>query len=85
MVKLGAYLQPVKITPVQLLDGLWVAQEKWYQVGETEFLPLESMDAVFSGQIHRWMSPSLHYLYLGLYQSRKNLVVNHPAGFARCE
>jgi glutathione synthase len=76
-----ADLQLVKITPVQLVDGLWVAKEKWYQVGETAFLPLESMDAVFMRTDPPMDVPYLYTTYILDYiNPEKTLVINHPAG-----
>jgi glutathione synthase len=76
-----AYVQPVKIRPVELVDGRWVVPEQWYQLGETEFLPLERMNAVFM----RTDPPlDVAYLYttyiLDYINPDRTLVVNAPAG-----
>jgi glutathione synthase len=75
------FLQPVKITPVQLLDGRWMAQEDWYELGEIVFKPLGEMDAVFM----RTDPPvDVAYLYttyiLDCLDPAKTLVVNSPSG-----
>jgi glutathione synthase len=74
-------LQPVKLTPVQLVEGLWVAADRWYQVGEGVQRPLEEMDAVFM----RTDPPvTVSYLYatyiLDYIDPARTLVVNSPQG-----
>lgn len=79
--KAWGFLQPTKITPVQLQDGLWVAPEKWYQLGEEEFLPLEEMDAVLMRTDPPMDVPYLYTTYILDYiNPEKTLVVNHPNG-----
>jgi glutathione synthase len=76
-----AQLQPIKLEPVQLVEGRWLAPNPWYQVGESAFLPLEQMDVV-------WMRKdppvTVAYLYttylLDYIDPSKTLVVNRPAG-----
>ncbi len=75
------YLQPVKLVPVQLQDGRWVAQEDWYSIGEVSFQALDEMDAVFM----RTDPPvDVAYLYttyiLDCIDPTKTLVVNQPSG-----
>jgi glutathione synthase len=75
------YLQPVKLTPVELLDGRWVAQADWYQLGNVVFQPLEEMDAVFMRTDPPVDVPYLYTTYiLDCIDPAKTLVVNSPAG-----
>ncbi len=79
--KAQAALSAVKLTPVQLQDGLWVAIDRWYELGDRVVLPLESMDAVFM----RTDPPvNVAYLYatyiLDYVDPAKTLVVNNPKG-----
>jgi glutathione synthase len=79
--KACGYLQPVQITPVSLVGGKWVAPERWYEVGETEFLPLESMNAVFMRTDPPVNVPYLYNTYILDYiDPSKTLVVNNPGG-----
>jgi glutathione synthase len=79
--KACGYLQPVLITPVSLVAGKWVAPERWYEVGETEFLPLESMNAVFMRTDPPVDVPYLYTTYILDYiDPSKTLVVNNPGG-----
>ncbi|WP_299402590.1 glutathione synthase [Acaryochloris sp. IP29b_bin.148] len=76
-----ATLMPVSLTPVQLVDGKWVASEDWFALGESQFRPLASMDAV-------WMRKdppvTVAYLYatylLDYVDSQQTLLINHPRG-----
>jgi glutathione synthase len=75
------FLQPVKLIPVQLQDGRWVAEADWYQLGDVVFQPLGEMDAVFM----RTDPPvDVAYLYttyiLDCLDPAKTLVVNSPSG-----
>ena len=45
--KAWALLEPVQLTPVQLVEGRWVAESLWFSVGDRVLQPLEGMDAVF--------------------------------------
>jgi glutathione synthase len=79
--KTWAQLQPLKLEPVKLESGRWVAPNPWYQLGEPVFLPLEQLDVV-------WMRKdppvTVAYLYttylLDYIDPGKTLVVNAPAG-----
>ena len=79
--KACAMLSPVKLSPVQLVDGLWVATHPWYKVGDRTFLPLESMDAVFMRTDPPVNIPYLYATYILDYiDPAKTLVVNAPSG-----
>jgi glutathione synthase len=75
------YLQQAEFTPVSLVDGLWVAADRWYSLGDRSFQPLEAMDAVFMR-----VDPPVNdaYLYatyiLDYINPAKTLVINSPQG-----
>lgn len=76
-----ALMQPVKLTPVELVDGLWVAANPWFELGAAVQLPLEEMDAVFM----RTDPPvTVAYLYatylLDYIDPAKTRVINAPSG-----
>ncbi|MFM8295017.1 MAG: glutathione synthase [Microcystaceae cyanobacterium] len=76
-----ANLQAVKLIPVTLENGLWVAVPQWYELSEPIWQCLEEMDAV-------WMRKdppvTVRYLYatyiLELIDQSKTLVINSPSG-----
>ncbi len=79
--KAWGFLQQVKITPVTLQEGLWVAQPDWYQLGDTVFRPLEEMTAVFMRTDPPVDVPYLYTTYILDYiDPTKTLVVNSPNG-----
>lgn len=76
-----AMMQTVHLTPVELVDGRWVVQEPWYQLGDCILRPLDEMDAIFM----RTDPPvDVPYLYathiLDYVDPTKTLVVNRPNG-----
>ena len=76
-----AKLTPVKVHPVQLKDSQWVAPSPWYTVGDSKYLPLESMDAVWMRQDPPVTIPYLYATYILDYiNPSKTLVVNAPQG-----
>lgn len=76
-----AILQPIEITPVELVQGLWVAANSWYNLGQTIFAPLESMDAVFMRTDPPVNDSYLYATYILDYiDPSKTLVVNSPSG-----
>ena len=79
--KAWAYLQTVKLKPVELVDGLWRAESNWYEVGDRTFTSLEEMDAVFMRTDPPVTVPYLYTTYiLDLIDSSRTLVVNSPPG-----
>ncbi|MGB3204269.1 MAG: glutathione synthase, partial [Crinalium sp.] len=79
--KAWAVLERVELIPVQLVEGLWVAAEKWYKLGDRVLLPLEEMDAVFMRTDPPVTVPYLYTTYILDYiNPEKTLVVNSPAG-----
>jgi glutathione synthase len=79
--KAYATLEAVKLSPVTLEDGKWVAIPDWYELGEHKFLPLEAMDAVFMRKDPPVDTPYLYATYLLDYiNPEKTLVLNAPVG-----
>lgn len=74
-------LQPVTLTPVELGEDRWVAVPNWYTLGESAYLPLETMDAVFMRTDPPVTVPYLYTTYILDYvDPQKTLVVNSPQG-----
>jgi len=79
--KASALLQSVQLTPVTLVDGLWVAVDSWFEVGKPERRLLEEMDAVFMRTDPPVTVPYLYATYLLDYvDPAKTLVINTPQG-----
>lgn len=76
-----AILEPVRLTPVELDNGRWMAAAQWYQVGDRVLQPLEYMDAVFMRTDPPVTVPYLYATYILDYiNPAKTLVVNAPKG-----
>ncbi|BAZ90928.1 glutathione synthetase [Raphidiopsis curvata NIES-932] len=76
-----ALLQPIEITPVELVQGRWVAANPWYNLGQAVFAPLESMHAVFMRTDPPVNDSYLYATYILDYiDPGKTLVVNSPSG-----
>lgn len=77
-----AILEPIKLIPVDLVEGRWIATEKWYSVVSTAVLkPLEEMDAVFMRTDPPVTIPYLYATYILDYiNPEKTLVINSPSG-----
>ncbi|WP_017297528.1 glutathione synthase [Nodosilinea nodulosa] len=76
-----ALMQPVQFTPVELVDGRWVAADLWYGVGEAVQRPLEDMDAVFMRTDPPVTVPYLYATYILDYvDPSKTRVINSPSG-----
>ena len=79
--KAWAYLQPVNLKPVKLVDGLWQAELEWYRVDDETLTCLEEMDAVFMRTDPPVTVPYLYTTYiLDLIDRHKTLVLNSPKG-----
>ena len=79
--KAWAYLQPVNLKPVKLVDGLWQAELEWYRLGSQTLTCLEEMDAVLMRTDPPVTVPYLYTTYiLDLIDRRKTLVLNSPKG-----
>jgi glutathione synthase len=71
----------VELTPVQLVDNHWVAEELWYEVDDVEQRGLEDMDAVFMRTDPPVTIPYLYATYILDYvDSTKTRVINAPQG-----
>jgi glutathione synthase len=78
--KAQAFLEPVYIHPVQLIEGRWKAQNPWYKQETGSYQFLETMQVV-------WMRPdppvTVEYIYATYildYVGDRTLVVNSPKG-----
>ncbi|MBD1905259.1 glutathione synthase [Funiculus sociatus GB2-A5] len=79
--KAWAVLEPVQLTPVQLVNGLWVAEPVWFAVGDRTLSRLESMDAVFMRTDPPVTVPYLYATYILDYiDAAETLVINSPKG-----
>ncbi len=76
-----ALMQPVQLTPVTLVDGLWAAANPWFELGDAVQRPLEEMDAVFMRTDPPVTVPYLYATYILDYvDPAKTRVVNSPSG-----
>ncbi len=76
-----ALMQPVKLTSVELVDGLWQAASPWFELGEAVQRPLEDMDAVFMRTDPPVTVPYLYATYILDYvDPAKTKVINAPSG-----
>lgn len=79
--KAWAMLERVHLVPVQLGEGRWVAVERWYQLSDRVFQPLETMDAVFMRTDPPVNVPYLYATYILDYiDPAKTQVINAPNG-----
>jgi len=79
------WLQPVTMVPVEQVGAgegsRWVSVADWYLLGETQWRPLEEMDAVFMRKDPPVTVPYLYVTYILDYiDANKTQVVNSPAG-----
>ncbi len=76
-----AFLTPIALKPITLVDDHWQIHQPWYVLGELIRMPLEQMDAVF---MRKDPPVSTAYLYatyiLDYVNPSTTLVVNHPDG-----
>jgi glutathione synthase len=76
-----AHLQPVQIHPVKLEGDRWIAPSPWYELGQSEFMNLNDMNAVFMRTDPPVDVPYLYTTFILDYVNpAKTLVVNHPNG-----
>ncbi|MEO0378412.1 MAG: glutathione synthase [Cyanobacteria bacterium P01_A01_bin.17] len=79
--KTWAFLRPVTLKPVELVEGKWVATPNWYQIGEAVAHPLETMDGIFMRQDPPVTVPYLYATYLLDYiDPQKTRLINSPHG-----
>ncbi len=77
----AAHLQPVKIHPVKLDGDRWIAPSPWYEIGQSEFMNLNNMNAVFMRTDPPVDVPYLYTTFILDYiDQTKTLLVNHPNG-----
>lgn len=76
-----AHLTPVTLTPVTLGDNRWDAVPDWYTLGDTQWQPLDTMDAVFMRTDPPVTVPYLYATYILDYiDPAKTKVINSPQG-----
>lgn len=76
-----ARLAPVQLVPVTLGENRWLAIAPWFSVGAAEWLPLETMDAVFMRTDPPVTIPYLYATYILDYVNpAQTRVINAPSG-----
>lgn len=79
--QLWSQLTPVKLTPIEAREGQWKVAEKWYQLGDSVWQCLDSMDGVFMRKDPPVTIPYLYGTYLlDLLDPQRTLVINSPRG-----
>ncbi|HEY9908470.1 MAG TPA: glutathione synthase [Thermosynechococcaceae cyanobacterium] len=79
--KATGILQPVHLSPVELVDGLWVTANPWFTLGDAELRFLEELDAVFMRTDPPVTVPYLYATYILDYiDPSKTRVINSPSG-----
>jgi len=80
----AASMQPVRLFPVELVEGRWLVAEVWFEVSDRHFRFLDEMDAVFMRTDPPVDVPYLYATYILDYiNPTKTLVVNNPNGLRR--
>lgn len=76
-----ATLQKVQLSPVELIDGRWIAAINWYELSPQILTCLEDMNAVFMRIDPPVTMPYLYATYiLELIDPAKTIVINSPQG-----
>jgi len=79
-----APMRPVQLKPVELSNGRWRAAEDWYELGDSQLLPLSEMQAVFMRKDPPANDAYLYATYILDYvDSAKTLVLNAPDGLRK--
>ena len=79
--KAYALLQPVTMKPVVKKGNRWVSEPDWYQLGESQWRPMEEMDAIFMRTDPPVTVPYLYVTYILDYIDKaKTQVINSPSG-----
>jgi glutathione synthase len=79
--KAWGLLSPVRLKPVKLIEGKWVAEEVWYELETPTLHPLETMNAVFMRTDPPVNIPYLYATYiLDCIDEQKTRVINSPRG-----
>jgi glutathione synthase len=77
----AAYLEQVRIEPVKLVDGRWLAAAQWYELAQPELTFLDEMQGVFMRIDPPVDVPYLYITYILDYiDPSRTLVVNSPNG-----
>ncbi|NER36982.1 MAG: glutathione synthase [Oscillatoria sp. SIO1A7] len=76
-----AVLEPVRLEPVELVEGHWQTKYSWYSIGDRAFMPLDEMDAVFMRVDPPVTVPYFYITYILDYiDPKKTLTINKPSG-----
>lgn len=76
-----AYVSPVTLKPVQRVDDHWQAERDWYSLGDWQFVPIESFDAVLMRKDPPVTTSYLYATYiLDLVNPKNTKVINSPRG-----
>ncbi|MGK7948605.1 MAG: glutathione synthase [Xenococcaceae cyanobacterium] len=79
--KAWAYLTPVQLKQVKLVEGHWQIDKDWYKLGTSVLTSLEEMDAVFMRTDPPVTIPYLYATYiLDFIDPEKTLAINSPRG-----
>jgi glutathione synthase len=79
--KATARLTPLRLIPVRLENGHWLAESSWFELGESHTCALEEMDAVWMRTDPPVTVPYLYATYILDYvDPAKTLVLNSPSG-----
>ena len=79
--KAWAIASPVRLEPVELIEGRWIAKNPWFTVDASRLLCLEETNAVFMRTDPPVTIPYLYATYiLDAIDPTKTLVVNRPSG-----
>ncbi|RMH67781.1 MAG: glutathione synthase [Cyanobacteria bacterium J003] len=76
-----AALTPIRLSPVQLVDGQWQIPQPWFQPGAVAWRPLSTFRAVWMRKDPPVNAAYLYATYcLDLVDPQTTLVLNSPAG-----
>ena len=76
-----AVLTAVDIKPVRLESDRWISPDPWYILGESQVMPLDSLDMVWMRKDPPVTIPYLYATYILDYiDSSRTLVINSPQG-----
>jgi len=79
--KAWATASPVRLEPVELIEGRWIAKDPWFTVDASRLLCLEETNAVFMRTDPPVTIPYLYATYiLDAVDPAKTLVINRPSG-----
>ncbi len=79
--KAWAFLRPISMQPVALVDGLWQVTQPWYSLGDAVLKLLEEFDVVLMRKDPPVSTAYLYATYLLDYvDPTRTTLVNHPQG-----